>query len=126
MNKPEWFELTEKDGGKTHFEVKRGLKSFVLAIPLLAIGAGVVFAQTSNESPAAAETATVASAAPTVTPSVTQSVAPSVTSAVVPAKPSIATPPTLTGDDYDDEDGDNRNHKRGERNHDDDDEGDDD
>ena len=123
MNKPEWFELAEKDGGKTHFEMKRGLKSFALAIPLLAIGAGVVFAQTSNESPAAAETATVASAAPTVTPSVTQSVAPSVTSAVVPSKPSIATPPTLTGDD--DEDGDDRNHKRGERNHDDD-EGDDD
>ena len=88
MNKPEWFELAEKDGGKTHFKVKRGFRSFALAIPLLAIGAGVVFAQTSNESPAIAETATVAIA----------SAAPSVT----PVKPSIATPPLPpTGGDDD-------------------------
>ncbi len=84
MNKPEWFDLAEKDGGKTHFEVKRGLRSFVLAIPLLAIGAGVVFAQTSNESPATAETATAAVA----------SVAPSI------ATPPL--PPTYADDDEDD------------------------
>ena len=95
MNKPEWFELAEKDGGKTHFEVKRGLRSFVLAIPLLAIGAGVVFAQTSDESPAIAEEATVAIA----------SAAPSLTSSVAQAKASIATPPlppTYADDDVDD------------------------
>jgi hypothetical protein len=95
MNKPEWFDLAEKDGGKTHFEVKRGLRSFVLAIPLLAIGAGVVFAQTSNESPAIAEEATVAIA----------SAAPSLTSSVAQAKASIATPPlppTYADDDVDD------------------------
>ena len=96
MNKPEWFDLAEKDGGKTHFEVKRGLRSFVLAIPLLAIGAGVVFAQTSNESPAIAEEATVAIA----------SAAPSLTSSVAQAKASIATPPLppTGGDDDDDDD----------------------
>ena len=96
MNKPEWFELAEKDGGKTHFKVKRGFRSFALAIPLLAIGVGVVAAQTSNESPAIAETATVAiaSAAPSVTPSITPKVA--------PVKPSIATPPLPpTGGDDD-------------------------
>ena len=95
MNKPEWFELTEKDGGKTHFEVKRGLRSFLLAIPLLAIGAGVVFAQTSNESPAIAEEPTVAIAF----------AAPSLTSSVAQAKASIATPPlppTYADDDEDD------------------------
>ena len=95
MNKPEWFDLAEKDGGKTHFEVKRGLRSFVLAIPLLAIGAGVVFAQTSNESPAIAEEATVAIAF----------AAPSLTSSVAQAKASIATPPlppTYADDDVDD------------------------
>jgi hypothetical protein len=95
MNKPEWFDLAEKDGGKTHFEVKRGLRSFLLAIPLLAIGAGVVFAQTSNESPAIAEEATVAIA----------SAAPSLTSSVAQAKASIATPPlppTYADDDVDD------------------------
>ena len=89
MNKPEWFDLAEKDGGKTHFEVKRGLRSFVLAIPLLAIGAGVVFAQTSDESPAIAEEATVA---------------------IASAEASIATPPLPPtyadddDDDYEDED----------------------
>ena len=100
MNKPEWFDLAEKDGGKTHFEVKRGLRSFVLAIPLLAIGAGVVFAQTSDESPAIAEEATVAIA----------SAAPSLNSSVAQAKASIATPPLPPtyadddDDDYEDED----------------------
>jgi len=76
MNKPEWFELAEKDGGKTHYEVKRGFRSLDLAIPLLAIGAGVVVAQSSFESPANAETTTVAIA----------SAAPSITSTVAPAK----------------------------------------
>jgi hypothetical protein len=121
MNKPEWFELTEKDGGKTHFEVKRGLRSFALAIPLLAIGAGVVFAQGSNESPATAEETTiaVASAAPSLTPSTK----PSITSTVAQPKAAIGTPPLPpTGGDDDDVD---RDHQRGERNHDDD-EGDDD
>ena len=98
MNKPEWFDLAEKDGGKTHFEVKRGLRSFVLAIPLLAIGAGVVFAQTSDESPAIAEEATVAIA----------SAAPSITSSVAPVEASIATPPLpptyADDDDFEDED----------------------
>ena len=104
MNKPEWFDLAEKDGGKTHFEVKRGLRSFVLAIPLLAIGAGVVFAQTSNESPAIAkETETVATAS--AAPSVAQSVKPAITSAVAQPKASIGTPPLPpTGGDDDDDD----------------------
>jgi hypothetical protein len=95
MNKPEWFDLAEKDGGKTHFEVKRGLRSFVIAIPLLAIGAGVVFAQTSDESPAIAEEATVAIA----------SAAPSLTSAVAQPRAAIGTPPLPpTGGDDDDDD----------------------
>lgn len=88
MNKPEWFELAEKDGGKTHYEVKRGFRTVALALPLLAISAGVVFAQSSNESPANAESATVAIA----------SAAPSV------ATPSIATPPLPPTGGEDDED----------------------
>ena len=98
MNKPEWFELTENDAPRPRRDVKRGFRSLALAIPLLAIGIGVVAAQTSNESPAIAETATVAtaSAAPSVTPSITSNAA--------PAKPSIATPPIPpTGGDDDDE-----------------------
>ena len=92
MNKPEWFELAEKDGGKTHFEVKRGLRSFVLAIPLLAIGAGVVFAQTSDESPATAETTTAAVA----------SVAPSI--ATPPLPPTYADDDDFEEDDFEEGD----------------------
>jgi hypothetical protein len=98
MNKPGWFELTENDAPRPRRDVKRGFRSLALAIPLLAIGVGVVAAQTSNESPATAEETTlaVASAAPSVTPSITSNVA--------PVKPSIGTPPLPpTGGDDDDE-----------------------
>jgi hypothetical protein len=70
----------------------------LLALPLLLIGVGVVVAQGTDESPAAAEETTlaVASAAPSVTPSITSNVA--------PAKPSIGTPLLPpTGADDDDE-----------------------
>lgn len=101
MKKPEWFELADSDGPKPRPAVKSGFRTLALSIPLLALSVGVVAAQTSNESPAIAETETVAIA----------SAAPSITSNVAQAKPSIATPPLPpTGgeddDDEDDEDGD--------------------
>jgi hypothetical protein len=68
----------------------------LLALPLLLIGVGVVVAQGTDESPASAETTTVASAAPQVK---SAPAAPSV-------KPSIAMPPTGGEDDeegYEDE-----------------------
>jgi hypothetical protein len=95
MNKPEWFELAESDAPKPRPVLKSGFRTLALSIPLLAIGAGVVFAQTSNESPAIAEEPTVAIA----------SAAPSLTSSVAQAKASIATPPlppTYADDDVDD------------------------
>jgi hypothetical protein len=100
MNKPEWFQIAEKDGGLPRRTAKRGFRAVALSVPLLAIGIGVVVAQSSNESPASAETATVAIAS--AAPSVAQSVKPSITSTVAPAKPSIATPPLApTGGDDD-------------------------
>ena len=96
MKKPEWFELVEKDGGKPHASVKRSARGVLLALPLLLIGVGVVVAQESDESPASAETTTVASAAPQVKS------APAVPS----VKPAIAMPPTGGEDDeegYEDE-----------------------
>lgn len=96
MKKPEWFELVEKDGGKPHSSVKRSTRGALLALPLLLIGVGVVVAQGSDESPASAETTTVASAAPQVKS------APAVPS----VKPAIAMPPTGGEDDeegYEDE-----------------------
>lgn len=94
MKKPEWFELADSDGPKPIPAVKSGFRTIALSIPLLAISVGVVAAQTSNESPAIAETATVAIA----------SAAPSITSNVAQAKPAIATPPLPpTGGEDDDE-----------------------
>lgn len=111
MNKPEWFELAEKDGGKTHFEVKRGFRSLALAIPLMAIGIGVVVAQTSNEAPAIAETTSVAatqSPLATTSPVASKIVAssPASTKAVQTIQPAIAKPPTGGGDDEDEGDDD--------------------
>ena len=96
MKKPEWFELADSDGPKPRPAVKSGFRTLALSIPLLAISVGVVAAQTSNESPAIAETETVAIA----------SAAPSITSNVAQAKPSIATPPLppTGGEDDDDDD----------------------
>ena len=91
MKKPEWFELVEKDGGKPHASVKRSARGVLLALPLLLIGVGVVVAQGSDESPASAETTTVASAAPQVK---SAPAAPSV-------KPAIAMPRTGGEDDED-------------------------
>lgn len=100
--KPEWFELADSDGGMPRRTLKRGFRTLALSVPLLAIGIGVVVAQTSDESPANAETATVAIAS--AAPSAAQSVKPAITSNVAPAKPSIATPPLApTGGSDDDE-----------------------
>ena len=94
MKKPEWFELAESDGPKPRPHLKSGFRTLALSIPLLAISVGVVAAQTSNESPAIAETESVAIA----------SAAPSITSNVAQPKASIGTPPLPpTGGDDDDE-----------------------
>jgi len=104
MNKPEWFQLVDSDGGKPRHNVKRGFRAVALSVPLLAIGIGVVLAQTSNEAPAIAETTSVAA---TQSPLVTTSpVAPTLvtapsqsTKAVQRIQPAIAKPPTGGGDD---------------------------
>ena len=94
MKKPEWFELAESDGPKPRPVLKSGFRTLALSIPLLALSIGVVAAQSSNESPAIAEEATVAIA----------SAGPLITSSVAQAKPSIATPPLPpTGGDDDDD-----------------------
>jgi hypothetical protein len=93
MNKPEWFELVEKDGGLPRRTAKRGFRAVALSIPLLAIGIGVVVAQSSNEAPASAETTSVAA---TQSPQVT-------TSPVASTQPAIAKPPTAPTGGEDDE-----------------------
>jgi hypothetical protein len=106
--KPEWFELAESDGGKPRTPVKSGARGVLLALPLMLIGAGVVVAQTADDSPAVAESVTsvasVASAAPQVNDAPASSAIKS--SSVKPIQPAIATPPTGGGDDDDDDDDD--------------------
>ena len=104
MKKPEWFELAESDGPKPRPVLKSGFRTLALSIPLLALSIGVVAAQSSNDSAAIAEEATVAIAS--AAPSVTQSATPSLTSAVAQPKASIGTPPLppTGGDDDDDDD----------------------
>ena len=93
MKKPEWFELVEKDGGLPRRTAKRGFRAVALSVPLLAIGIGVIVAQSSNESPASAETTSVAA---TQSPQVT-------TSPVAPIQPAIAKPPAAPRGGEDDE-----------------------
>ena len=102
IKKPEWFELVEKDGGLPRRPAKRGFRAVALSIPLLAIGIGVVVAQSSNEAPASAETTSVAA---TQSPQVTTSpVASKVVSAPSKsAQPAIAKPPTAPTGGEDDE-----------------------
>jgi len=126
MNKPEWFQLAESDGGLPRRNVKRGFRSLALSVPLMAIGIGVVLAQTSNEAPAVAETTSVAATqspiASTSTPTLVAAPSQS-TKSVQTIQPAIAKPPTGGGDD-DDEGDDEGDHKR-DSNHDDEEEDDD-
>jgi hypothetical protein len=100
--KPEWFELAQSDGGKPRTPVKSGARGVLLALPLMLIGAGVVVAQTADDSPAVAKSVTsVASAAPQLNDAPASSAIKS--SSVKPMQPAIATPPTGGGDDDDDD-----------------------
>ena len=114
-NKPEWFKLAESDAALPPRNVKRGFRALALAVPLMAIGIGVVVAQTSNESPASAESTSVAtSQAPQVTTSPVASQVVSspakLTQATQPSQPALAVPPVGGGDDDEFE----GEHKRGE------------
>ena len=108
MNKPEWFQLAESDGGLPRRNVKRGFKALALSLPLMAIGIGVVVAQTSNEAPAIAESTSIAATqsplatTSPVTPSVVAS-SPASTKAVQTIQPAIAKAPTGGGDDNENE-----------------------
>ena len=101
MNKPEWFELVERDGGLPRHTAKRGFRAAALSIPLMAIGIGVVLAQTSNEAPAIAETTSVA--AP-----LTSTSTPNISTSKI-AQPAVATPPTggVDEDEFDENENEN-------------------
>ena len=134
-NKPEWFEITDKDEKPELRKVSKSLPVSAVLVAALILGVGAVMGQTQNETPASAVTAnavqaTDAQASPTSTAvaAVKSAVSNPVTAAVVGtaaasklANPSISKLPTGGGDDDEDED----HHGRGHHDDEDDDEDDD-
>ena len=124
-NKPEWFEITDADEKPELRKVSKSLPVSAVLVAALILGAGVVVAQSSNETPASAisassgKTPTVESN-PTTAAIVAGTVAGTVTANKL-ANPAIAQLPTGGGDDDNDDD----DHKRGHHDEEDD-EGDDD
>ena len=137
-NKPEWFEITDADEKPALRKVSKTLPVSAVLVTALILGVGAVVAQTQDQTPASATSASVeqtqsaqATSSPQVVSTVKFAVAnPTAAAAVVGgvaanklANPSISKLPTGGGDDDDDEEDDHRG-----RGHDDDDdeEGDDD
>jgi hypothetical protein len=124
-NKPEWFEITDADEKPELRKVSKSLPVSAVLVAALILGAGVVVAQSSNETPASVisassgKTPTVESN-PTTAAIVAGTVAGTVTANKL-ANPAIAQLPTGGGDDDNDDD----DHKRGHHDEEDD-EGDDD
>ena len=137
-NKPEWFEITEADEKPALRKVSKTLPVSAVLVTALILGIGAVVAQTQDQTPASAISASVeqtqsaqASSSPRDDSSVKSAVANPTTAAAAVvgvvaanklANPAIAKLPTGGGDD-DDEDVDR--HGRG-HDDDDEDEGDDD
>ncbi len=117
-NKPEWFEITDKDEKPELRKVSKSLPVSAVLVAALILGVGAVMGQTQNETPASAVTAnavqaTDAQASPTSTAvaAVKSAVSNPVTAAVVGtaaasklANPSISKLPTGGGDDDEDDD----------------------
>ncbi len=117
-NKPEWFEITDKDEKPELRKVSKSLPVSAVLVAALVLGIGAVMGQTQNETPASAVTAnaveaTDSQASPTSTAvaAVKSAVSNPVTAAVVGtaaasnlANPSISQLPTRGGDDDDEDD----------------------
>ena len=139
-NKPEWFEITDADEKPELRTVSKTLPVSAVLVTALILGVGAVVAQTQDQTPASATTASVeqtqsaqASSSPQVVSTVKSAVANPTTAAAAVvgavatnklANPSIAKLPTGGGDDDDDDDDHGRGHD--DDDDDDEDEGDDD
>ena len=133
-NKPEWFEITDKDEKPELRKVSKSLPVNAVLVAALILGVGAVMGQTQNETPASAVTANAvqatdsqASPASTAVSAVKSAVSNPATAAVVGAaaasklaNPSISKLPTGGGDD------DDEHHGRGHHDDDEDDEDEDD
>jgi uncharacterized iron-regulated membrane protein len=107
-NKPEWFEITDKDEKPELRKVSKSLPVSAVLVAALVLGVGAVVAQTQNETPASAVTANAVQATDVQATPASSSIANPVTAAVVGtaaagklANPSISKLPTGGGDDED-------------------------
>jgi uncharacterized protein HemX len=133
-NKPEWFEITDADEKPELRKVSKSLPVSAVLVVALILGVGVVLADTQNETPASAisasaEQTTASNTNPTATPDKSNLANPTTaagvraTTATKLVNPSISKLPT-GGDDDDDHD--DRGRSRDHGDDDDDEEGDDD
>lgn len=106
--KPEWFEIADNDNATSTRKVSKALPVIALGSALLIIGAGVVFAQSENEAPAAAiessnNSSTQLPSTPAVAVSTEDAPAPIksvhrvVSATVVTTPPVVSLPPQATG-----------------------------
>ena len=123
-NKPEWFEITDADEKPELRKVSKSLPVSAVLVAALILGAGVVVAQSSNETPASAISASSGQTPTVESNPTTAAIVAGTVAANKLANPSIAQLPTSGGDDDDDDDDDD--HKRGHHDDEEDDEGDDD
>jgi len=123
-NKPEWFEITDADEKPELRKVSKSLPVSAVLVAALILGAGVVVAQSSNETPASAISASSGKTPTVESNPKTAAIVAGTVAANKLANPSIAQLPTSGGDDDDDDDDDD--HERGHHDDEEDDEGDDD
>lgn len=99
-NKPEWFEITDKDEKPELRKVSRSLPVSAVLVAALILGAGAVVTQTKNETPASASNATtVQSPAAKTDPSSASAAKVGSSTASKLVNPAISKLPTNGGDD---------------------------
>ncbi len=127
-NKPEWFEITDKDEKPEPRKVSKTLPVSAVLVVALILGAGAVVGQTQNETPASATNATESQTPQVVAnPTTAAAVVVGAVAATKLANPSIAQLPTGGDEDeYEDDDHRGRGHEDDDDEDEDDDEGDDD
>ena len=127
-NKPEWFEITDKDEKPELRKVSKTLPVSAVLVVALILGAGAVVGQTQNETPASATNATE-SQTPQAVANPSTAAAVVVVGAVAATKlanPSIAQLPTGGDDEDEDDDHPGRGHEDDDDEDEDKDKGDDD
>lgn len=98
-SKPEWFHMAENDAFEPKPKSKRIMRIMALTTPLLVLGAGLVFAQTQDSSPAVASAGTSAVSTVATTDPISLTSTPTTQKASITIKKPGITKPTGGGED---------------------------